>query len=192
MRILIGLAAVALLVAPASGNLLSPSDGDFETPGTSSWTGPIQWDNPVWGPGGPHTGDHYAGVQTGGNNGNPYEMQLTSIEVPPSELVTLTGFVSGGSNGQNADIYVQLISGGSVDELRINIPITYGFGWTPFSLQIHSEGHITIVAGLQLVPPIGWSNGTAIYLDTLDLVPEPASLAMFALAGLPLLRRRRR
>jgi hypothetical protein len=197
MRILIGLAAAALLVAPASASLLvidGYDNGDFENPGfPGAWTGSLQQSHPVWGPGGAKVGLDYGSVQTGGNNPNPYEAQITRIQVPPSEIVTLTGWMAGGTLNQNADIYVQLLDGGVVmDEMRINIPVTYGFGWMPFALVGHtSSGHISVVAGLQLVAPIGWSDGTAIHLDGLELIPEPASLALFALAGLPLLRRRR-
>jgi hypothetical protein len=195
MRILTGLAVLALLATPAMANLLG-DNGGFEV-WPNDWEGNLDDSHPVWGPGGAYEGDHYGSVQTGGNNGNPYEAWVTSMEVPASEVVTLTGVIAGGTNGQNADIYIQLIDGSSsgdvvVDELRINIPVTYGFGWTPIQLSGHiASGHIKVKAGLQLIQPIGWSNGTAIHMDALELVPEPASLGLFALAGLPLLRRRR-
>ncbi len=198
MRLLVGLAMLALVATPAWANLLSDSEGGFEDPWPSqpnAWSANMERDSTIWGPG-PACGQHYGSVQTGGPTGR--DACITSIYVPPSTTVTLTGMVAGGTNNAAADIYIQLIDGSSsndvvVDEWRYDFEgaTTTGLAWTPFSLSghINQDGHVKILVGLEIKS--GWSNGTAIHVDCLDLTPEPASLALFALAGLPLLRRRR-
>ena len=196
MRILIGMLTLGLLVAPASANLLSSAQGDFEEPDNADgWQGPLEWDSTIHGPGAAKVGAHYGSVQTGGGGSDAREITLTSITVPPSEIVTLTGYVAGGTlNGTPADLYIRLIDGSSTDDVvvgewAVTLPQTYGFGWTPFQMSGHiNSGHVKITAGFHIG---SWSSGTAVHLDGLQLVPEPASLALLALAGLPLLRRRR-
>ena len=198
MRLLIGLAVLAMVVAPVSANMLSDSEGGFEDPWPSvpnPWQGDIERDSSIHGPGGPYAGDHYGSVQRGGPPGDRYAY-LTSIMVPPSEAITLTGVVAGGTLDSPADLYIQLLDGSNVGspvmgEWRVTLPTTYGFGWMPFDpIVAHpTDGHVTIKVGINIQG--GWSNGTAIHVDALNLTPEPASLGLFALAGLPLLRRRR-
>ena len=201
MRLFIGLAVLAMVVAPASANLLSDSEGGFEDPWPSSpnaWQGPIERDSSIHGPGGPAEGSHYGTVQGAhGTNADKYAY-LTSIMVPPSEQITLTGLVAGGTvNTPNgAELYIQLLDGSNdgspvMGEWRVTLPNGYGTGWIPFDpIVAHpTDGHVTIKFGTKILS--GWSDGTAIHLDALNLTPEPASLGLFALAGLPLLRRRR-
>ena len=212
MRIFIGMAVLAMVAAPAWANMLDDSTGGFEDPWPSAppWystkTGGImERDSSIHGPG-PACGDHYGSTQTGGG-GTQYSW-MSSLTVLASETITLTGAVAGGSAAATADIWIQLLDGsnenspvgnGGASEWRVSLPADYGFGWTAFDpIVMHPTNeesgpglsHITIKYGLTIIS--GWSNGTAIHLDCLDLTPEPASMAMFALAGLPLLLRRRR
>ena len=102
MRILVGLAVLALAVAPASANLLSDSEGGFEDPWPSqpnAWQGGIERDSTIWGPGGPHCGEHYGSVQTGGHGTK--SAWLTSIYVEPSSIVVLSGYVAGGTRPES-------------------------------------------------------------------------------------------
>ena len=214
MRIFIGLAVLAMVAAPAWANMLDDSTGGFEDPWPSGpqWLstktgGILERDSTIWGPA-PNAacGDHYGSVQSGG--GGTYYGWLSSLTVPASETITLTGAVHGGTTNASADIWIQLLDGsnensdvgnGGASEWVYNFPGTGGLAWTAFdpivmhpTNQQSGEGlsHITIKFGITILS--GWSEGTGIHLDCLNLTPEPASMALFALAGLPLLLRRRR
>ena len=199
MRVAIGLALLALVAAPVSANLLSPSDGDFEDPwtdGAPDWystvtSGTPERDSGIHGPVGANTGDHWGSVQAGGSNvqGSMY------ITIDTDGDMQLDLVIAGGSAGVAANLYVQLIDGDQngaiIDSITSNVAAGSGFGWTPISLSgTAASGQVTIKAGYAAAGP-DWSNGTAVHLDTIVLTPEPTSLGLLALAGLPLLRRRR-
>ncbi len=198
LSIVSALALVGLIIAPASADFLDSSNGGFEDPwpSTPAWGGSIGRDSTIFGPGGPFAGSHYGSVQSGGQNIN-LSATLTSITVPPSTVVTLTGVVAGGTNGGTpAQLYVQLIDGSSTgdvleQEWRVTLPVTYGFPWTPITLSGHiASGHVKIKFGIQTSG--AWSSGTGLHVDDLHLTPEPASMGLLALAGLPLVFGRRR
>jgi len=198
MRILLGMAVLAMLAAPVSANLLSPSDAGFEDPwpdGAPEWYsqkqgGLIERDSGIFGPGAPHSGSHWGSLQTGGNSDH-----AAWITIDASGAMLLDGWAAGGTNNANATVYVQLIDGdenGTVlVTLSYNMPVTQGFGWTalPTLSGNASSGQVTVKIGYDIIS--GWSNGTAIHVDDLVLTPEPASLALLSLLGIPLLRRRR-
>jgi hypothetical protein len=182
--------ALALIAAPASANLLQ--DGGFEMGplNPDGWTGPIDYDRPEAGPGGPAEGEHYAGMQTGGATGQTIAMTCTSIVVDPSTLVTLTGYWH--VAGPFVEGLIQLIDGSSSNDTVIGQagPVAGIPGWAPFELAGHiATGHVKIKVQYRITG--GWNTGSAICVDGLNLTPEPSSLALLGLAGLPLLRRRR-
>lgn len=156
----------------------------------------IELNNEVWTPGGACEGANYASLSTGLME--TQEAHFTSITVAPSSTVTLAGVVAYGIlNPQSPrDFYIQLVDGSSasdtvVAEWRVTASVTIGTTWTAFGpLSGHiATGHVKIrfghTSGL-------WASGTAIHLDALTLTPEPTSVALFGLIGLPLLRRRQR
>lgn len=210
MRILLGLAVLAIVAAPVSANLLDLVSGGFENtdPATGGawpidgtghqWQGAIERNSTIWGPGAAYSGEKWGSIQSGGASFTK-RAWIQSFTVPPSESVTLTGVRAGGHNGDGtqATLFVQLIDGcgegGAVlGQWSMVTSTTGGFGWTPFMIgPVHpNAGGVTIRFGITVGG--GWSNGTALHLDSLELTPEPASMALFGLAGLPLLLRRRR
>lgn len=204
MRYLIGLAILAMVAAPASANLLSASDAGFEDPwpdAVPNWfsqkqNGLIERDSGIFGPGTAHSGSHWGSVQTGGNVGH-----AAWITIPASGPMVLDAWVAGGTNNAAVNLFVQLIDGnenGTVLEQWVqNIPVTAGFGWTQLSSAPQgtltgnaTSGQVTVKIGYQILS--GWSNGTAIHIDDIVLTPEPTSLALLGLLGIPMVRRRRR
>ncbi|GMU22076.1 MAG: hypothetical protein AMXMBFR13_21640 [Phycisphaerae bacterium] len=206
MRYLIGLAILAMVAAPASANLLSATDGGFEDPwtdGAPDWfsqkqNGLIERDSGIHGPGPAPQGSHYGSLQTGGNVGH-----AAWITIPASGPLSLDMWVAGGTTGATATLFVELRDGNEngavLDAWSANLPNPYGFGWTKLSSAslnnepltgVATSGQVTVKVGYSNL--VGWSNGTAIHIDDVVLTPEPASLALFSLLGLPLLRRRRR
>jgi len=194
---LLMVALMGVIASSASANLLSSSDAGFEDPwpdGAPDWfsqkeNGLIERDSTIWGPG-PHSGDHYGSLQTGGNADH-----AAWITINASGPMVLDMYVAGGSLDAAADLFVQLIDGdenGAVlDEWTQNIPTTAGFGWTalPTLTGNATSGQVTVKMGYDILG--GWSNGTGIHADSIVLTPEPAALVMLALAGLTVLRRRR-
>lgn len=190
-KVVVGLMVLAL-ASTASAAIWSEG---FEA-GTAGWTPAPELNSGIFGPGGPYEGSNYASLQTGGTDAQ--ESYFTSITVAPSSTVTLTGVVAGGVLNPQAprDLYVQLIDGSSssdtvVAEWRVTLPATVGIGWTQFGpLTGHiASGHVKVKFGHT---GGAWASATAIHVDALNLTPEPASMALLGLAGLPLLRRRRR
>ena len=191
MRMLVGL-MVLVLAVPASANLLQ--DGGFEqtTANPDGWTGQVDYDRPESGPGGPAEGDHYFSSQAG-CTGGPINSTMTSVIVAPSTSVVLTGYWHlGGPAPMNA--VIKLLDGSSAGDVTIGSVTTQGIpGWAAFQIgpgHIQS-GHVKIIASWTC--GAGWNTGVQMSLDglVLEAVPEPASLGLFALVGLPLLRRRR-
>jgi hypothetical protein len=182
---------VLALAVPASANLLQ--DGGFEqtTANPDMWSAPIDYDRPESGPGGPAEGAHYAGVQAG-CTGAVIESTMTSVVVAPSSTVVLTGMwhVAGPLPLTG---WVKLVDGSSTNDTTIASCTASGIpGWAPFELSGHiATGHVKIKFGFQC--GAGWNSGSQTSVDglVLEVVPEPASLGLFALAGLPFLRRRR-
>ncbi len=194
----LGVGALALLVMPAWADLLDDRTGGFEDPWPSDppWQGHIERDSAIWGPPAPVMGDHFGSVQQGGGATDRYAY-LAGLGVAPGTTATLTGYVAGGTMQYAADLYVQLLDGPDevspvAAEWRLSIPpITYGFDWTPFEISgaVINSGNIVLKFGFVRGP--SWCLGTAIHVDCLTLTPEPASMALFTLAALPLLMPRR-
>ncbi len=209
MRILLGVAVLAMLAAPVSANLLSPSDAGFEDPwpdGAPEWysqkqNGLIERDSGIHGPGGPHSGLHYGSLQTGGGA----QTQAAWITIPASGAMALDMWASAGTlpdNGTTASFFIQLIDGdqnGAVlSQWQSPVFSAFGMGWTQLSSGTMNgapltgtagSGQVTVKFGYTIYG--GWSNGTAIHVDDVALTPEPAGLALMSLLGIPLLRRRR-
>jgi hypothetical protein len=219
MKKVIVLATVALMASSASANLLQ--NGGFDS-GTLApgWTNPNGsggvWPSgnsgPAWQSGAAaHGGSHYGGVQEGGAQ-SPKYLQQTVPGLTPGGAYDLQGWMFGGS-WNNQHFVAQLIdSDGTtvLDEFRVVFDVTpVGFSWIPFTSGTFnvSGGTGPIVGGGLQGNPTGasltvrvgwvnstgaWSNGTGAYFDDMVLTPEPASLALLGLAGIPMLLRRRR
>ena len=199
MKWVISLIVSVLLCAPAfSANLLSPAEGDFEAPGSTGWTmcplmggGDIIINGTTFDPGGAITGSYYGSVENPGIPTGIWAQLDKPGLVDAGDTITLEGVYAGGYFGfEPLELYIQLLDGASlIDELRIPLLDSGGFGWTPFSIGgITSSGDVSIKAGYTSVQ--SYSTISAIHMDSLVLTPEPTSLSLACLAGLLLLHRR--
>ncbi len=189
MRVLTALAVLAITTVPASASLIN---GDFEN-GTTGWSGHIELNSLIHGPGPGPVGSNKGSNQTGGGVGT-YEMYQIVTGLNPALLYSLDGFIAGGTLDAAADLRV-ILAGDTTDQLVANLPDIYSFGWTPYTLSAFPTAGGDLRVSYEIAILGGWSNGTAIHADGLTLIPipipEPSSLALLALAGLPLLRRLR-
>ena len=160
------------------------------------------------------SGQWYGGVQAGGAQ-SPATTDNT-VAVSPGETVTLTGWMMFGTwNNQIATVQLLDSDGSTVlDQMVLDLTLlpggqTYNSGWIPLTSGTFSPvapppaadpvnpGTLSGVAsGSSVTVRVGWigstpnwSNGTGVYMDA---VPEPTSLSLILLAGLPLLIRRKR
>ncbi len=186
MRVLIALAVLAITTVSASASIIN---GGFED-GMTGWSGNIELNSLIHGPGGPYDGSSYGSNQTFGTFDQEIYQVVTGLN--PAVLYTLTGYISGGTLNAPADLRA-ILAGDTTDELVAQLPHIYSFGWTPFELSAYptAGGDLRVSFEIDFTTS-SWSNGTAIHADGLTLIPEPSSLALLALAGLSLLRRRRR
>lgn len=200
MRVFSVLTAMALLgwvVAPAAGNMLT--NGDF-TAGTSGWAstlGGFGVGPSIWDPGDPPSNTPRAHVQSGNANGNWLAYQTVNLANPGEDL-TLTGYLSVGAWAA-AEHGIFVFDGGapsgtildkvSVTKATTGAPTLF-VPWSPIALNFTAPGtQVTVAFGW--INGGGWHDGNATYAADLVLVPEPSSLLLLGLAGLPLLRRRR-
>jgi len=188
MRLLIGVAMLALVAAPASANLLG--NPDWETGALSPWTGDstLSLNSTINGPGQLPGSSFYGGVQSGGSPALWFEQVVTGLN--PAVTYILDGMIAGGVTSSSATAIVKLI-GASTD--TFTQAWAGGVGWHAFdqlSTQPTAEGQITV--RFDVTASAGWSNGTSLFADNMTLTPEPVGLALFGLAALPLLRLRRR
>ncbi len=194
MRVVVGLAVLALVAAPASAILLT--NGGFES-GTAGWSsthGDFGVGSNIWDPGAAPEGATKGYVQNGNASGSHYAYQ--TVTVPAGSNLTLTGWWAYGA-WANAEHGVFVFDGAGVGGAVLNkvsvtpSPLPQGTGWMPFNLNVAVPG-----ASTQVTVAFGWvngswNNGNATYADGLVLTPEPAGLALMSLLGIPLLRRRR-
>ncbi len=200
MRVLLWIAALGLLVTPAWADMIEdahPGAGGFEDPGWASWNGDKQRSGGMFGPANPKEGDYWGSTnQSIHGTSARKEVWITSMYAPADATVYLDGYYAGGASGSTGQLYVQILNGSSdsspvAAEWSVTWNSTGSGTWAPFSLAaaVTPLGHIGIKFGYHLN---GWGNGNQAHLDALTLTPEPASMALFSLAGLPLLLRRRR
>ena len=205
MRMLIGLAVLAMVAAPASAALIN---GDYETGDTTGWA--------RWGTGGNtitvndtnHApvpaqlpGSLYYGSSAGGGGGDRGMWQVVEFTCPPPCNpgdwceVNLSGYFKARSNG--GTIYASKLELGSM--ASVDIPVGGGTG----GLDLYAVPTVILECGVTYEVTVAWymdgdetwTTGRTIHGDNIVLstecVPEPASLALLALGGLPFLRRRR-
>ena len=180
MRILIGLVVLAVAL-PASANMLT--NGSFED-GMNGWSGgPSRIDADQYNPD-PATLD---GAHKAGDSNCNARASSTYQSVSATGPVTLTGGLAGGDAG-GYTYYVKLWDG-AVGGTLLGQKVLSGINnWQLFSLSGTATGTVTVEFGST---GAGQWGPVGFHVDALDLTPEPASMALFALAGLPLLRRRR-
>ncbi len=181
------MAALGLMVAPASAMLIN---GDFEA-GTTGWGGNVELNSTIHNPGASPNGGNYGSAQAGGQNVDRTITQ-TVTGLTPFATYALDGYWASNSAGTIGTAKVTL-TGDTADSDTVAYGNTAGFGWTPhntLSAKASAAGELAIV--YRVTTDGNWSNGAAIHVDGVTLTPEPGSLAILALAGLPMLRRRRR
>ena len=210
MRILIGLTVLAIVAAPASANYLV--NAGFEdrasTAPPTGWTGyhPSAWfnsnnpgDHCPWPPN--PEGDWWAAQGSGSDGGGRGFYQTTTIECDgpnPDCQVTYGGnFYYGGSNMY--DPYLEIHAGADIGSgsLLHRVPLNNDGALTEGQFIIGpcpGTYEVTFIARIESDDG-DWSGaktlgGDATYLEAI-CGPEPASLLLIGLAGLPFLRRRR-
>jgi hypothetical protein len=215
--VLVTVALLGLAASPASAFLLT--NGGFETGDLTGWSNPTGSglvvasgaSGPAWASGTlAHSGNWYGGVQEGGAQ-NPRYLEQTVVGLAPGQY-DLQGQIYGGSWNDQHFVAQLIDSDGTtvLDEMRVIFDATpTSFAWLPFTSgtfnvsggtgPITGGGLQATPAGSSLTVRVGWvnstgawSNGTGAYFDSMVLTPEPASLALLGLAGIPMLLRRRR
>ncbi len=189
MKIRLALALVCLVATPVLANLVN--NGSFEDNGgsTAGWTdaaNSMGIDNtvPAWNP--PDGGSHWAGASGGSPIRTYQEVDVTSIpgDVDFSGWFSAGGFTWGGWEG-GVQIYDgDFATGTLITEWRENNTQTAEMNVT-WSGPVPS-GTLTIVMD------ITFANGGGLNFDAFEVTPEPTSLALLGLAGMPLIMRRRR
>lgn len=213
MRVAIGLMVLGLVAASASAATILPNtllvDPGFEgMPGSGAWltTGTA----PAWGDA-VHTaspqyhdgGSINAARDTGYGTYNNQAYQTVALPGGPGDSWQFEGYAHAGPQGvfnrsiinirdggvAGPILYSQTVTGpaapGSAD------PTNPTSNWTQVAAAgISASGSVTVEFILE--GQASWDSGAAASrVDDFALTPEPASLALFALVGLPLLRRRR-
>jgi hypothetical protein len=195
LNCVVGIAvAVALVASPAAANLLDNGDFTAGTAGWSSTQGGFGVGGAIWDPGDPPSNTPRAHVQSGNAVGNWLAYQTVNLDNPGEDL-TLTGWYAWGAWAP-AEHGVFVFDGGSPSGTilsKASAVVASGptsAGWAPVDLNFTAPGsQVTVAFGW--INGAAWSNGNATFAADLVLVPEPASLLLLGLAGLPLLRRRR-
>lgn len=186
MRLLIGIAMLALVAAPASAYMLT--NGSFES-GLTGWTNNTNWgtDGAFPNPGSASDGSHWASISNGGNSSFVHTL---SQSVPYTGPVSLAVDINLGGASGVSDLIIRLKDGGStIDSVTHHWPPDLP-AWTTQNLSgTASSGTVTVEIEYNF-PAQGWGQ-TGVNVDNAILTPEPAGLALMLLAGVPLLRRRR-
>lgn len=206
MRHLIVAVAAMALVAPAFGaNLIT--DGDFEAPTGAAWTHA----GAGWGgnylasteavP--PYAGNEAALLGWQGGSGSGSQALLQTFVVPAGvnslDISWVWKAIKGGGNGWY-EVLLLAGTGGSWDGPaagELLAKMEYGFGPD----TVNSNWHAGQVLGKSVTPGATYTigiktggspaNGNQGWFDDVVVTPEPATAALLALAGLPMLRRRR-
>ena len=185
MRVLLGIVALALIAAPASGALIN---GGFEAD-LAGWACTNVMINPSSYVPNPAT---LEGVKRAGDsncnarNSLGSQMAMCDPVIPDGEC-HLTGGLAGGDAG-GYQYFVRLIGAGGTDQIVLGPGVN---NWVMFDLVVYDScEEVTVEFGST---GAGAWGAVGYHVDALELVciPEPASLALLCLAGLPLLRRRR-
>jgi hypothetical protein len=185
MRIFIGLVVLALAV-PASAALIN---GSFED-GLNGWTCTNVMNDPstyIPDPANLH-GDHRAGDSN--CNSRDSSGSQTAICEPPMEPTwncVLTGGLAGG--GPSGEYGVRITGPCGTDSVTWPGGV---FNWSLFELTLIECCMSEVTVEFWEVGNGAWGPaGFHIDALVLECVPEPGSLFLIGLAGLPLLRRRR-
>ena len=181
MRIFIGLVVLALAV-PASAALVN---GNFETGDLTGWSTDVQVVNPTsYVPDPDFMDGSYRAGDSNCNARDTYMSQEGSCPVNPAWDCYLIGYLAGGDNG-GYTYYAGVQGGGRLTLSGVN-------NWQPVNINIGPCIGQSVVVEVGSTGDGTW-GAVGYHVDVLDLVciPEPVSLALLGLAGLPLLRRRR-
>ena len=195
MRLFTVMAVLGLIVAPASANYLN--DASFELENVlNDWTigssHGVSWDrqNPdggdrvYWRT--PSDGDVYCEIGAGGDKPDRWAQLTQVVPVTPGEALTLSADFGGGGSNQ-VELWLDDGVGGTYYS---GVVSNLGGGWTTIGGGITAgDADVTVVIEMHAFGSWGAAGGAMV--DNVILTPEPASLALLALAGLPLLRRRR-
>ena len=184
MIVLLGMVTLALIATPASAGLIN---GGFEA-GLAGWTTTnvvINSDQGIPSPptmeGVNRAGDGNCDSRTGGGS------QTAICLAPPAPDCTLTGYLAG--NGQATNRYVRISGPCGMQEV---IFPGGSFNWQPVELTLPDCCESEILVEFGQTGNGSWgSSGYHVDAFVLECTPEPTSLALICLAGLPLLRRRR-
>ena len=202
----VALIAVLLMAAPAFGNLVT--NGDFSA-GSAGWTGYMS----PWGTGISWDAGSGAMVGTGGT-GSSAQYQLLTGLIPGEAYHIEAELVAGDGDLNWIEVLFMPDDGRSMADQLDSGPLNSAIiskvdGWGmnggmpsgphadlaawyypsgPNTKDIVSTGTVMIVA----VKTGSGGAGTYAAFDNIVVTPEPASLALVAFGGLPLLLRRRR
>lgn len=203
MKMLAGagfVAALGLMVAPVSANLLT--NGGFEDPSnTGGWAmtaGSYGYYSQSLGEGArifaPNAVEGDRGFETSNGFGpiNAIGEQVIALPFGPGNDVSFSGYINTGpgADGTTNSGTINLYDGANLVYTQTltntNAYTLYSHTFTPAAGSVKVEFVATGDAG--------WNAPAAVHFDAFSLtqVPEPASLGLVALAGLPLVLRRRR
>jgi hypothetical protein len=201
--IIVTLAIFGWMIAPANAQLLSE---DFES-GLASWTHVTagwgsNYESIIASPGASGAGNALRNGWANGS-GNGSQARLRDIVIPAGvnsiDLSLKWKNIKGGSNGWYEVLLLNNAAdwdGPSASELLAKEE--YGFG----SDTVNSTWHDLVVNSIAVTPGATYTiglktggnpaDGNQGWFDDLVVTPEPTSLALLGVAGLPLLFRRRR
>lgn len=196
-KLIVGMAVVAMIGTASAVNLVP--NGDFSTPAGASWVSATAGITVSYPATGGNTGGYGQLDQSGAGWGgvlvsevNPTEgIALASVGATAGALTTFTiDMINLGAGAPVAGMKIESWAGGAL--LDNSGDVTFGLtgSWATYTFDYTVNAGATSLkfVPLLVVQPVG----SVVGFDNVGVVPEPATLGLFGLAGGAMLLLRRR